>query len=94
MLVFGGILDVTKELDDMLLYDLDRRRWTHLFEELMLSPIRQKYGSLLLKHGHGSDDEQQYSLTAREEEHPTHENEETMSKAKMSVTNLGQLSPR
>ncbi len=28
MLVFGGILDVTKELDDMLLFDLEMKKWT------------------------------------------------------------------
>jgi hypothetical protein len=40
MIVFGGILDVCKELDDMIIYDLERKRWVRFFEELMLSPIR------------------------------------------------------
>ncbi len=47
MIVFGGILDVCKELDDLVIYDLDKRRWIHLFEEVMLSPIRQKYGNII-----------------------------------------------
>lgn len=34
MIVFGGILDVTKELDDMMLFDLEKKRWIHLFEGL------------------------------------------------------------
>jgi hypothetical protein len=34
MIVFGGILDVTKELDDMMIYDLEKKRWTQLFEGL------------------------------------------------------------
>jgi N-acetylneuraminic acid mutarotase len=34
MIVFGGILDVTKELDDMMIYDLENKRWTQLFEGL------------------------------------------------------------
>lgn len=49
MLIFGGILDITKELDDMMLFDLERNQWANLFEELMLLPIRQKYGSLLFR---------------------------------------------
>jgi len=28
MIVFGGILDVTKELDDMTIYDIEQKRWT------------------------------------------------------------------
>lgn len=27
MIIFGGILDVCKELDDMLIFDLERKRW-------------------------------------------------------------------
>ena len=34
MIVFGGILDVTKELDDMMIYDLEKKRWIQLFEGL------------------------------------------------------------
>ena len=34
MIVFGGILDVTKELDDMTIYDIEQKRWTQLFEGL------------------------------------------------------------
>ncbi|TNV72172.1 hypothetical protein FGO68_gene1112 [Halteria grandinella] len=59
MIVFGGILDVCKELDDMIIYDLERRQWVRFFEELMLSPIRQKYGGLILNH----DKDEEYTLT-------------------------------
>jgi hypothetical protein len=38
---------VCKELDDLVIYDLDKRRWVQLFEEVMLSPIRQKYGNII-----------------------------------------------
>jgi hypothetical protein len=34
MIVFGGILDVTKELDDMTIFDIEQKRWTQLFEGL------------------------------------------------------------
>ena len=33
MLVFGGILEVTKELDDMYIYDLRNKKWILFFEE-------------------------------------------------------------
>lgn len=33
MVIFGGILEVTKELDDMHAYDFKTKRWTALFEE-------------------------------------------------------------
>jgi N-acetylneuraminic acid mutarotase len=47
MLIFGGIIEVTKELDDLVLYDFKQRKWIQLFEELMLSPIKQKYGNII-----------------------------------------------
>ncbi len=47
MIIFGGIIEVTKELDDVILYDIKGKRWIQLFEELMLSPIKQKYGSIM-----------------------------------------------
>jgi hypothetical protein len=31
MIVFGGILDVTKELDDMMIFDLEHKTWVELF---------------------------------------------------------------
>jgi len=31
MIVFGGILDVTKELDDMMIFDLENKTWVELF---------------------------------------------------------------
>lgn len=36
MLVFGGILDVTRELDEMIVYDMELQKWVMLFEEVML----------------------------------------------------------
>ena len=40
MLIYGGIIDITKELDDLLIYDLEKRKWIQLFDELLLSPIK------------------------------------------------------
>jgi len=34
MLVFGGIYEVTKELDDMFLFDFRNKRWILFFEEI------------------------------------------------------------
>lgn len=34
MLIFGGIHEVTRELDDMHILDFRSRRWVTLFEEL------------------------------------------------------------
>jgi N-acetylneuraminic acid mutarotase len=39
MVVFGGIYEITKELNDFYLYDLTKNRWITLFEETN-SPIR------------------------------------------------------
>jgi hypothetical protein len=47
MIIFGGILDVCKELDDLLVYNIETRKWVQVLEELMLSPIKHKYGSLM-----------------------------------------------
>ena len=33
MMIFGGILEVTKELDDMHTFDFKSKRWVSLFEE-------------------------------------------------------------
>jgi hypothetical protein len=33
MIIFGGIHEVTKELDDMVSYDFRRNRWVKLFNE-------------------------------------------------------------
>jgi hypothetical protein len=33
MVVFGGIYDITRELDDMSMYDLEKRRWTKILED-------------------------------------------------------------
>ena len=34
MLIFGGIFDVTKELNDLMAFDLAKSQWVTLFEEL------------------------------------------------------------
>jgi hypothetical protein len=34
MIVFGGIHEVTKELNDMMVFDFKSKKWTVLFEEL------------------------------------------------------------
>lgn len=82
MIIFGGILDVCKELDDMVIYDLERRQWVRFFEELMLSPIRQKYGGLLVNH----DKDEVYTLTpATSSPEPTH---------RSSMTKFSAISPR
>ena len=33
MIIFGGIHEVTKELDDMAVYDFKKGEWNHLFKE-------------------------------------------------------------
>lgn len=41
MLIFGGIIEVTKELDDMHIFDFKNNRWIEFFEECS-SPIKIK----------------------------------------------------
>lgn len=41
MLVFGGIHEVTKELDDLHVFDFKNLRWIELFEE-QISPLKRK----------------------------------------------------
>lgn len=38
MIVFAGIHEVTKELDDMHVYDFKNKEWFPLFEEISYSP--------------------------------------------------------
>lgn len=42
MVIFGGIFDVTKELDDMSMYDLEKRRWTKILEDHAMMATVQK----------------------------------------------------
>lgn len=42
MVVFGGIHEVTKELDDLIVFDLKTKRWATLFEEQLNSPKRRQ----------------------------------------------------
>jgi len=46
MVIFGGIIEITKELDDLVLFDIDNTKWVQLFEELQ-SPLRLKTGSFI-----------------------------------------------
>lgn len=41
MIIFGGIFDVTQELNDMHIYDLAKQKWVSFFEEMM-SPVKKK----------------------------------------------------
>lgn len=34
MIIYGGIYEVTKELNDMFVFDLRKEKWVCLFEEL------------------------------------------------------------
>jgi Kelch motif len=47
LIVFGGIHEVTKELDDVQVFNLRNKKWVVLFEEVMHSPNRHRYGSIL-----------------------------------------------
>ncbi len=67
MIIFGGILDVCKELDDMIIFDLERKKWVSLFEELMLSPIKLKYGNLMNK----NNKDEHYTLSDPQPMSPT-----------------------
>ena len=40
MVIYGGIYEVTKELNDMHVFDIVNERWLCLFEEIN-SPIKQ-----------------------------------------------------
>jgi len=40
LIVFGGIHEVTKELDDVQVFNLRNKKWVVLFEEVMHSPNR------------------------------------------------------
>ena len=42
MIIFGGIYEVTKELDDMPMYDLDKRRWTQLIEDHAMIAVQKR----------------------------------------------------
>ena len=44
MIVFGGIYEVTKELNDLSLFDLRQKKWITLFEETH-SPVGKRAGA-------------------------------------------------
>lgn len=39
MVIFGGIFEITKELNDLHMFDFAKQRWVTLFEETS-SPVR------------------------------------------------------
>jgi hypothetical protein len=43
MIIFGGIFEVTKELNDMHLFDMRSKKWIQFFEETS-SPLGKKGG--------------------------------------------------
>ncbi len=45
MIIFGGIFEVTKELNDMHLFDMRQKRWIQFFEETA-SPLNKNKGTL------------------------------------------------
>ena len=54
MLIFGGIFEVTKELNDLLAYDFSAKQWVTLFEELgpaSTSPVRTNTKSITMEGG-------------------------------------------
>jgi hypothetical protein len=44
MMIFGGIYEVTKELDDLMVFDLKTWKWYTIFEEASHSPNRRNPG--------------------------------------------------
>eukprot|EP00347_Sterkiella_histriomuscorum_P006674 403351868 len=42
MVIFGGIHEVTKELDDMMVFDIKSRKWVSFFEEQLHSPHKNR----------------------------------------------------
>ena len=46
MIIYGGIYEVTKELNDMHVFDLKNEKWLCLFEELM-SPLKESANNSL-----------------------------------------------
>lgn len=40
-MIFGGIFEVTKELDDLLVFDMRTYKWFSIFEEASHSPQRR-----------------------------------------------------
>lgn len=42
--MYGGIHEVTKELDDMIVFDFKNTRWIQFFEEL-ISPVKKSMSS-------------------------------------------------
>lgn len=40
-IIFGGIFEITKELNDMYIYDMKERKWLCIFEETnCVSPVK------------------------------------------------------
>jgi len=45
MVIFGGIHEVTKELDDMYLYDFRNSKWYQLYDEISNIEKKRTYPS-------------------------------------------------
>lgn len=58
MLIFGGIHEVTKELDDMIAFDFKKGEWIHLFSEYVAAPVHELQSTEKPKRKHttGGDD--------------------------------------
>ena len=57
MVIFGGIYEITKELNDMHIFDFERNTWINIYEDLNLMNLLKisKLGSARLKNN-GLDD--------------------------------------
>ena len=59
MVIFGGIHEVTKELNDLCVFDLKQKKWVQFFEELN-SPAKVKHGGNL---GSGGNSGRKYDAS-------------------------------
>jgi hypothetical protein len=57
MVIFGGIYEITKELNDMHIFDFERNSWINIYEDLNLMNLLKisNLGSARLKQN-GLDD--------------------------------------
>jgi hypothetical protein len=57
MVIFGGIYEITKELNDMHIFDFERNTWINIYEDLNLMNLLKisNLGSARLKQN-GLDD--------------------------------------
>ena len=51
MVIFGGLYDLTKEMNDMHVFDLKNEKWTKLYEdEQNMSPIKLRHTGLTTRY--------------------------------------------